>query len=127
MWVSLQDSPAGPAVVDVIVVGPDGVVLANGSVALQSATALAALLQLAAAHDFEVGHERLSGFGGCHGHYVRSIAGYTETSTGGWNYYTRQPGGAWEWQPAGAGCALPLGVQVEWCWVEHDVCEHHAP
>jgi hypothetical protein len=66
---------------------------------------------------------------GCSAHYLVGIAGQRETTTGGWNYYTRAAAGqSWSWRSAGAACyALSPGEQVEWCWVESDVCRHHAP
>jgi hypothetical protein len=124
--VKLEGDPAGPASLNVYVVAPDGSLFASGLVAVSSATALHVLQELARMHDFPLLVERMPGFAGCSASYVRGIGPYEETPTGGWNFYVRTPGGSWSWQSYGAGCALPPNVEVEWCWVERDVCAHHV-
>jgi hypothetical protein len=110
------------------VVGPGGALLANGTVVARG-TPFDVLQALAAVRGFDVGVEEQAWVGsGCTAQYVTSIAGHGETVTGGWNYYTRQPGGDWTWRAAGAAChELAAGEQVEWCWVESNVCERHVP
>jgi hypothetical protein len=112
----------------VFVVGPQGESLANGTVVSQG-TPLAALQALSAQQGFLVETEEQTWIGdGCTATYVVGIAGQRETTSGGWNYYTRRPGGPWAWGPAGAAChRLSAGDEVEWCWVEADVCGHHTP
>ena len=110
---------------DVFIVGPAGEI-GNGSVFVPHATALSVLTTLARERGFNVTVESAAGFGGCDQAYVRSIAGVAETTSGGWNYYTRQVAGNWTWQPVGAAChGMALGEQLEWCWVEQDVCRSH--
>jgi hypothetical protein len=130
LWVASLAPHAGAAVanVSVAVVGPDGTVGPNGTVA-EAASPLDAVQELGRQKGFPVVVEEQPWVGsGCTAHYVVAIAGWRETSTGGWNYYTRpSPGASWTWQAAGAACyALHAGEQVEWCWVEQDVCRHHA-
>jgi hypothetical protein len=112
----------------VVVVGPGGAILHEGLVH-SVATPLEALRALAEQAGFSVVVERQPWIGtGCTAEYVRGIDGIEETASGGWNYYVRSPGGPWTWQWAGAAChELGPGEQVEWCWVEDDVCRHHAP
>ena len=92
-------------------------------------TPLAALQALGELDHFSVDVEQQTWIGsGCTAEYVVGIAGKRESSTGGWNYYVRSPGGDWEWKSAGAACyVLEAGDEVEWCWVELDTCHHHAP
>jgi hypothetical protein len=110
----------------VYVIGPGGL-LANGTVASQ-ATPLAAVEALGNARGFRVEVEQQPWIGrGCTAAYVRGIGGVAETSNGGWNYYVRSSGGDWTWRPEGAACyVLSSGQQVEWCWVESDVCKGHV-
>jgi hypothetical protein len=126
---SLAPSGAGEATGEfaVFVVGPDGAGLANGTVRSRG-TPLDALLALADERGFAVDLEQQAWIGpGCTAQYVAGIAGHGETTTGGWNYYTRKAGGDWTWGSSGAAChQLHAGDQVEWCWVEADVCRHHA-
>jgi hypothetical protein len=91
-------------------------------------TPLDAVEALGAELGFGVDVEQQTWIGrGCTAAYVVGIAGQRETTTGGWNYYTREPGGDWTWRSEGAGCyGLAPGEQVEWCWVEVDVCGRHA-
>jgi hypothetical protein len=127
---SVSDDATAPGVgsFHVSVVGRDGVHLANGTV-LAKGTPLDVLQALADEQGFIVETEQQAWIGGgCTATYVLGIAGQRETKTGGWNYYTRGPGEEWSWGPSGAAChRLTAGEQVEWCWVESDVCEHHAP
>ena len=129
-WIATlaPEHAAGSGAFAVHVVGPDGP-LANGTVALDGANALTALQALAAAQGFTVDVEEQAWIGdGCTRHYVRGIAGHDETATGGWNFYVRRAGEAWEWQSMGAACrGLQPGEDLEWCWVEADVCRHHTP
>ena len=126
---SLGRTEAEPATgsFSVFVVGPAGSPLGNGTV-VSRATPFDALGGLAAQQGFTVETEEQAWIGGgCTATYVTGIAGHRETATGGWNYYTRQPGQEWRWGSAGAAChRLQPGDQVEWCWVEADVCEHHV-
>lgn len=110
-----------------IVVGPSGEVTHDRTVSSEG-TPLAAVQALAALEGFTVEVEQQPWIGsGCTAAYVVAIDGQRETARGGWNYYVRSPGGDWEWKAAGAGChALAAGDEVEWCWVELDVCAHHA-
>lgn len=110
----------------IFVVGPGGELLANGTVVARG-TPFEVLQALAIEDGFTVEVEQQAWIGtGCTAEYVVGIAGHRETVSGGWNYYTRQPGEAWTWGPTGAAChVLRPGDQVEWCWVEADVCEHH--
>lgn len=112
----------------VFVVAPDGGTMVNGSVH-SKADPLSALQVLGAERNVTVDIEQRTNIGqGCTAAYVVAIGGVRETTTGGWNYYTRRPGGAWTWESAGAACyGLSPGQQVEWCWVESDVCRHHVP
>lgn len=127
-WVAYQAPDGGQSgTYDIFVVAPDGAIFANGTFVVDHASALDVLFALAGERGFPVGSEESAGFTSCSRHYVRSIGPFAETATGGWNYYTRRPGQQWEWQSAGAGCGLPIGVQLEWCWVELDVCRYHAP
>lgn len=128
LWWVVEQAPAetGPGTFAVYVVAPDGSLFANGTVDLARPTALAALQALADLRGFHVGTQSASGFAGCSKDYVRSIGPFDETASGGWNYYTRTQGGTWEWRPEGAGCPLHSGLDVEWCWVERDVCGHHV-
>ncbi len=109
------------------VVGPDGAAFANGTVRSEG-TPLAAVQALGALRGFTVDVEQQPWIGGgCTAAYVRGIGGVAETASGGWNYYVRSPGSAWTWRPEGAACyVLSPGQEVEWCWVESDVCRHHA-
>lgn len=111
-----------------VVVGPSGVPSHDRNVTAE-ATPLAAVQALAALEGFEVEVEQQPWIGsGCTASYVVGIDGTRETARGGWNYYVRSPGGDWEWKPAGAAChGLAPGDEVEWCWVELDVCARHAP
>jgi hypothetical protein len=113
---------------DAYVVGPDGASIGNGTVVARG-TPSDVLDALGAARGFGVDVEQQTWMGGgCTATYVTGIAGHRETATGGWNYYTRQPGQEWGWRSAGAACyRLAVGEQVEWCWVEADVCQHHVP
>ena len=112
----------------VFVVGPDGGLLANGT-ATARGTPFDALQALAEAQGFQVEVEQQTWIGGgCTATYVVGIAGQRESTTGGWNYYTRRTGGEWTWGSSGAAChPLAAGDQVEWCWVESDACRHHVP
>ena len=112
----------------VFVVGPDGGMVSNGTVVARG-TPLDTLRALASVKGFGVEVEQQPWIGtGCTAEYVMGIAGHGETASGGWNYYTRQAGEAWSWHSAGAAChVLRPGDQVEWCWVESDVCRHHVP
>jgi hypothetical protein len=114
--------------VTVFVVGPEGVPAGNGTV-LSRPTPFDALMALADSQGFSVEVEQQTWIGsGCTATYVAGIAGFGETETGGWNYYTRHPGEAWGWRSEGAACHhLHPDEQVEWCWVESDVCRHHVP
>lgn len=129
-WWTTALAPRGASEVGdfvVFVVGPEGEVVAQGPVTSR-ATPLDALQALASDRGFLVEVEEQPWIGGgCTSAYVVAIAGHRETATGGWNYYTRQPGGNWTWGPVGATCHVLLpGEQVEWCWVESDICRHHA-
>lgn len=117
-WVSsLAPAPRPAGDFDVYVVGPTSL-LANGTVTVGQADALRVLRALADVRGFDV---LVNDFDGCAYDYVRGIAGYAESSTGGWNYYFRRDGGAWEWQGKAASCAgLRQGEEVLWCWVEPD-------
>jgi len=131
LWWASAQGPTGTAAVrdvPVVVVGPDGGISSNGTVHAV-ATPLAAVQALGVARGFAVDVRQDTQVGrGCTAAYVIGIGGVRETATGGWNYYTRQPGSPWAWRSAGAACyALGPGEQLEWCWVERDVCEHHAP
>lgn len=111
-------APAGqaPAKHAVYVVGPTSLLHA-GNITMDSVTALAALQQLAQEQDFAVVADDLPG---CSYDYVRGVAGFTESSTGGWNYYVASPAG-WQWQDEAASCkTLAPGDAVLWCWVEPD-------
>lgn len=113
----------------VFVVGPEGGLLANGTVTARG-TPFDALQALADRDGFDVETEQQTWIGrGCTATYVVGIAGERESTTGGWNYYTRHGGDDdWTWGSAGAAChRLAEGDQVEWCWVEADVCRHHVP
>jgi hypothetical protein len=127
-WAGHESPPSEVQGVRVVVVGRDGNVSHDG-VVFAEANPLAALHGLALARGFAVEVEDQSWIGsGCTRHYVLAIDGQRETATGGWNYYVRQPGGDWEWGSTGAACfALAAGDEVEWCWVELDVCRAHAP
>lgn len=122
---SSDDIATGPFAV--FVVGPEGSIVADGTVVTRG-TPLDALQVLAEQQGFTVEVERQTWIGpGCTAEYVVGIAGHGETVTGGWNYYTRQPGDEWAWGSSGAAChVLDAGDQVEWCWVETDVCRHHV-
>ena len=112
----------------VFVVGPDGSLLSDGTVTARG-TPFDALGALADEEGFSVEVEQQTWIGGgCTATYVTGIAGRRESNTGGWNYYTRQTGeDDWAWGSAGAAChSLKAGDQVEWCWVESDVCRHHV-
>lgn len=123
-----EESPVEMQEVRIVVVGRDGNVSHEG-VVVAEANPLAALQGLALARGFDVEVEDQSWIGsGCTRHYVLGIDGQRETATGGWNYYVRQPGADWEWGSSGAACfRLDAGDEVEWCWVEFDVCRDHAP
>lgn len=130
-WVVSMAPPEGPqgeGDFRVAVVGPEGTMVADDVVRSRS-DPLSALRGLAALEGFTVEVEQQTWIGpGCTAEYVVGIAGQRESSTGGWNYYVRSPGEDWEWKSAGAACyALEPGDEVEWCWVELDVCRHHAP
>ncbi|MEO7397058.1 MAG: hypothetical protein ABIW84_00685 [Ilumatobacteraceae bacterium] len=131
LWWTASLTPESKKVVTaefpVFVVGPEGDVLANGTVLAQG-TPFDVLQALATERGFAVEVEQQTWIGsGCTAQYIVGIAGHRESVTGGWNYYTRQPGGNWTWQAAGAAChVLQHGDQVEWCWVETDVCRHHV-
>ncbi len=130
-WTSSLHSGApeiGDGTFDTFVVGPNGDVLANASVYAR-ATPFDTLMALAQERSFSVDVEQQTWVGGgCTATYVVGIASHRESVTGGWNYYTRQPGQEWSWRAAGAACyALDAGEQVEWCWVEGDACSHHVP
>lgn len=132
LWWAAASTPGGGRAETgdhrVVVVDPQGNVLAD-QVVRAPATPLALLLGLASLDNFTVDVEDQPWIGdGCTASYVVEIAGHRESSTGGWNYYVRGPGGDWAWKPAGAACyELGEGDEVEWCWVEVDVCRHHAP
>lgn len=131
LWWVASLAPGGEAGAwegPVYVVGPDGAVAANGTVHSQ-ATPLAAVQALGQARGFGVEVEQQAWIGpGCTAAYVRGIGGVSETATGGWNYYVRSAGGDWTWQADGAACfVLQPRQELEWCWVESDVCRHHAP
>jgi hypothetical protein len=131
LWWVASLAPKGEAAAwegPIYVVGPDGAVAANGTVRSQ-ATPLAAVQALGRERGFGVEVEQQTWIGpGCTAAYVRGIGGAFETASGGWNYYVRSAGGAWTWQSAGAACfVLQPGQQLEWCWVESDVCRHHVP
>lgn len=134
LWWVASSAPAAPAdevgrgEFRLVVVWTDGTLAVDRLVDAR-ATPFDVLLAGAAAGNFTVDVERQPWIGsGCTAEYVRGIAGQGETTTGGWNYYVRSPGGTWEWKPAGAAChVLHAGDEVEWCWVELDVCGHHAP
>src|SRR5262245_19202924 len=122
LWWIASTAPRGDAASwegPVYVVGPDGARMANGTVRSQ-ATPLAAVEALGIPVDVE----RQPWIGrGCTAAYVRGIGGVSESGTGGWNYYVRPAGGGWEWQADGAACfVLHPGQEVEWCWVESDIC-----
>jgi hypothetical protein len=112
----------------VVVVGVDGAVM-DDRVVWARETPLDAVRQAALEGNYTVEVEEQPWIGaGCTAAYVIGIAGLRESSTGGWNYYVRSPGEGWEWKSAGAACfELDPGDDVEWCWVEDDVCRHHAP
>ena len=130
-WAATSGSDAGAEVVTgefrIAVVGRDG--WADDRIVTAAGTPLEVLLAGAAAGNYTVEVEEQPWIGrGCTAHYVVGIAGQRESSTGGWNYYVRGPGEGWSWRPEGAACyVLEAGEQVEWCWVEVDVCRHHAP
>ena len=113
---------------EVFVVVPEGALLSQGIVSARG-TPFDTLQVLAETRGFEVEVEQQAWVGpGCTATYVVGIAGQRETATGGWNYYTRQPGKGWAWGSSGAAChRLAPDDQVEWCWVEADVCRHHVP
>lgn len=103
------------------VVGPTGG-LHNGTVVVEDATELKVLLALADREGFTVVWDDLQG---CSFDYVRGVAGYNESSTGGWNFYVRHDGRGstqdWVWQARSASCpGLRSGDAVLWCWVEPD-------
>ena len=132
LWWTASLAPDGSTgsrdVFAVYVVGPGGGLVANGTVVAMG-TPLEVLRALANNAGFAVDVEQQAWIGGgCTAAYVVGIAGHRESSTGGWNYYTRQPGEPWAWGSAGAAChPLQPGDEVEWCWVEADVCQHHVP
>lgn len=132
LWWSYSLAPPAPVIgegrFDVFVVGPGGGLLSNGSIQSR-ATPFDVLLAMAREAGFGVETEQQTWIGdGCTATYVVDIAGHRESVSGGWNYYTRQPGGEWSWRAAGAACyALGAGEQVEWCWVEGDTCARHVP
>src|SRR5688572_5736171 len=93
-WTASMPDGGDPATApfDVFVVGPDGASVANGTVVARG-TPLDALQALADERGFPVEVEQQAWIGGgCTAAYVVGIAGQRETATGGWNYYTRQPG-----------------------------------
>lgn len=120
VWWSLAHAPADPrpsGPFEVFVVGPTSL-LYNGTVQAADADALSVLQALAARDGFTVDVDDLAG---CSFDYVRGVAGYAETATGGWNYYLRGEGAAWAWQDHAASCGgLHAGDDVLWCWVEPD-------
>lgn len=117
-WVvSLAPSERATGTFDVYVVGPR-TLFANGTVQVDDADALRVLLALADEKGFDVVVDDLDG---CSYDYVRGVAGFSESATGGWNYYFRDGTGGWEWQDQAASCAgLRAGEDVLWCWVEPD-------
>lgn len=130
LWWVASSAPDGSAAFGdfrVVVVGPDGLVLADGVVRAEG-TPLAVLQELALLDNLTLEVEEQPWIGsGCTAQYVVAIAGERESVTGGWNYYVRSGAGDWAWKPAGAAChRLEPGDEVEWCWVEADVCRHHA-
>src|ERR1044072_6941816 len=128
-WVAslAPERDAAPWEGPVYVVGPGGAAIANGTVRSQ-ANPLSAVQTLGRERGFSVEVEQQPWIGaGCTAAYVRGSAGISETASGGWNYYVRSAGGEWAWQAEGAACfALQSGQDLEWCWVESDVCRHHA-
>ena len=124
-----EDGAIGAGTFTAYVVGPEGTVLASGA-ATARATPFHVLEALAKEQGFTVEVEQQPWVGGgCTATYVVGIAGQRESTTGGWNYYTRKAADeAWKWGASGAAChRLAEGDQVEWCWVESDVCRHHVP
>ena len=119
LWWALAQTPSSGrpnGAFDVYVVGPTSL-LYNGTVDVADADALRALQALGDRDGFVVVVDDLDG---CSYDYVRGVAGYDETSTGGWNYYLRS-GADWEWQGHAASCGgLHPGDDVLWCWVEPD-------
>lgn len=127
-WASSAPSSDGPVVGEfaVSVVGPEGERFANGTVHAVG-TPYEVLRALAAERGFAVEVEEQPWIGpGCTAVYVKGIGPWSESATGGWNYYVRAAGGDWTWRPEGAAClALQPGQSVKWCWVEGDRCGHH--
>lgn len=134
LWWVASSAPSSPAP-DQLAEGEFRVIVMNEAdvvddgVVRSLPTPLAALRALGEADNFGVEVEQQTWIGsGCTAEYVVGIAGKRESSTGGWNYYVRSPGGDWEWKSAGAACyVLEDGDEVEWCWVELDACRQHAP
>lgn len=96
------------------VTGPDGD-LWNGTVALENATAHAALLAAAEAGGFDVEVRRQRGYEPCD-LYVQRVGPHGEGGAGGagWVYEVRRDG---DWQrPVVGACAFPLheGDEVWW-------------
>ncbi|MFA5943304.1 MAG: hypothetical protein WC876_02435 [Candidatus Thermoplasmatota archaeon] len=131
LWWTASLVPEGPTsspdVFAAYVVGPGGGLVANGTV-VAIGTPFEVLRALAESEGFDVEVEQQTWIGeGCTSAYVVGVAGHHESAHGGWNYYTRQPGESWAWGSVGAAChTLEPGDEVEWCWVEGDVCQHHV-
>lgn len=127
IWIAqIPPSVAESGTFVVYVVAPDGALFANGTVEVAAASAQSILVALSNQLNFPVNIEERAGFSGCSSSYVLGIGPYQESPSGGWNFYVREPGQSWQWQSYGAGCPIPRGVEVEWCWVEHDACRHHV-
>lgn len=115
LWPGSASAPSGAFTVHVV--GPT-TLLHSGTVEVEHATELGVLLALAQRDGFAVRWDDLPG---CTYDYVRGIAGHDESAQGGWNYYLREPGASWTWQPRSASCpGLQAGNEILWCWVEAD-------
>ena len=107
---------AGPAgSYALLLQGPGGEILFDGSVEVQEATALSVLRAAAGQADLDL---EVEGEGGpCGWVYVVAVAGHREAGSAGWEYWVRPAGGAWDLPDHSAAChALRPGDSVLWRW-----------
>lgn len=109
-----------------LVTGPAGESIFNGTVALANGTALGILQAASAQSGFTLQVTGFNGYvNGCTAAYVDAIAGHSAKGAAGWIYGVRHRGDlTWSYPSLSSACyGLHAGDQVWWRWTDTGVQE----
>ncbi len=119
LWAEAPHGDGEEGEYPVLVRGPGGEALFDGTVHDADGTPFSALVAASEAGGFEVAWTGSSGRLSCSGLYVSSIAGHEAQDAAGWEYWVRHEDGSWELPDASSACfALASGDGVAWAWTE---------